>query len=106
VYRFKFAKAGYEVTVKSDGQEILDAMTSVNPAVVVLDLVMPRLNGFETLTKLRQDPQWHDLPIVVISNSDRQADRERSCQLGATDFVIKSNASIDEIVNKIGAYAV
>ncbi len=74
-----------------DGRELLDTLANsrLEPCLILLDLNMPRLNGFETLATLRQTPAFAQVPIVILTTSDGQADRERASELGATNYLVK-----------------
>ena len=99
VVRRAIDRAGLSVQVKvaADGMEALKALglerggetPPASPAVVFLDLRMPRVDGFEVLRRLRSDPRTAVLPVVVVSSSDRSDDIQRSYELGANSFVLK-----------------
>ena len=102
----KFMADGFEVRAAADGEEALRQMLPDAPALVVLDLIMPKLNGFEVLSEMRTNPQMKDIPVVVLSNLGQDEDVDRAKQLGAIEFLVKSNLSIQEVVQKIKeAYA-
>jgi two-component system response regulator len=92
-------RAGIDQTVEvaSDGLEALEALglepdgsrTAPPPRVVFLDIKMPRVDGWEVLRRMRQDPRTAEVPVVVLSSSDRREDIERSYALGANSFLLK-----------------
>ena len=88
-----------------DGMALLDALsqTEVAPALILLDLNMPRLNGFEALKVLRQHPLYQDTPIVMLTTSNEHGDRQQASALGATDFITKpmNGAILGEIVDQL-----
>lgn len=96
---FKRAAVTRPVEVAVDGQQALDYLTAQGdfaerehcppPVVVVLDLNLPRFDGFEVLERVRQDPRFERLPVVVFSSSDKAEDMERARRLGASDYVTK-----------------
>ncbi len=102
----KFAAEGFDVRAASDGEEALKQMLPDSPSMVVLDLIIPKLNGFEVLAEMRTNPKMKDIPVVVLSNLGQEEDVNRARQLGAIEFLVKSNLSIQEVVQKIKeAYA-
>ena len=103
-YRAKLSKVGFEVTVATDGQEALELLQNgLEPDLILLDLVMPRKDGFATLQELREKPQWAQVPIIVASNLGQKEDLDKAQALGATDYVIKSDLSMDALVAKVNA---
>ena len=101
VYESKLPKEGYLVVSAVDGQEGIDKMKAEVPDLVLLDLIMPKKTGFDVLLEVRQIKNLAKIPILVLSNLGQEEDIERSKKLGATDFLIKSNMSIKEILEKI-----
>ncbi|MEP7167127.1 MAG: response regulator [Candidatus Woesebacteria bacterium] len=102
-YKVKFTKAGFEVLIASDGNEALLVMQSQIPDLILLDLVMPAMDGFAVLAKLKVDQKLNGIPVIVASNLGQKEDIEKALAMGATDFIIKSDVSLDEIVEKIKA---
>ena len=86
-----------------DGEDLLPALAHAEclPDLVILDLNMPRLNGFETLKLLRAGSAYQHLPVVVLSTSAQPQEKERALQLGANGFLTKP-ASLDSILNLFG----
>lgn len=100
-YKLKLTKSGYEVSVSSDGQEALDFMAESVPDIVLLDLIMPNMDGFATLSEMNNVEKLKNVPVVVASNLGQKEDIDRAKELGAKDFIIKSNVSIEDIVDKV-----
>jgi CheY-like chemotaxis protein len=100
-YRLKLTKAGYEVVVAVDGKEALGTLAGFEPDLILLDLVMPKMDGFAVLEQLRKNPAWANIPIIVASNLGQMEDIERAKKLGATDYVLKSDMSMAKFVDKI-----
>jgi DNA-binding response OmpR family regulator len=97
----KFARAGYEVKVAFDGEEGLALVKSFAPDAIVLDLVMPKKDGFEVLRELQSDSALSMIPVVVVSNLGEDGDLKRALALGAKDYYVKSEHPINEIVEKV-----
>jgi len=73
----------------------------VKPDLVLLDLILPKKNGFEVLETIRQEPTLEKLPVIIISNLGQPSDIERGKSLGVIDYFVKARLSIDELVNKV-----
>lgn len=100
-YRLKFAKLGWDATIVSDGQEVINYLLTQNPDIVLLDLIMPNMDGFEVLENIKKIGKLGTFPIVVASNLGQKEDIELALALGAVNFCIKSDISIDALVDKI-----
>lgn len=100
-YRVKLTKAGYDVRIALDGEEAIRFANSFVPEIIILDLIMPKKDGFATLEELRHDEKWKTIPIIVASNLGQKEDIEKSMRLGATDFIIKSELDLNDLITKI-----
>ncbi len=96
-------KRGYEVTVAADGEEGWARLEEVRPALVLLDLLMPIMSGYDFLQKLRAHKDFKDTPCIVISNSGQIDDLNRAYDCGANDVLIKADFNPDQVAAKIGA---
>jgi CheY-like chemotaxis protein len=83
-------KAGFEVQVARDGAECLRKALDSRPSLIVLDLMLPKMNGIEVLQALRNAPSTRDVNVLVCSAKDFPVERERAARLGAADYLIKS----------------
>lgn len=99
-YKTKLTSAGFEVKVVIDGEEALRELTNFAPDILILDLKMPKVDGFYLLETLKKNAQAHP-PIIVASNSGDKPDIERAMALGAADYVVKSNLSMKGLIEKI-----
>ncbi len=102
-YRIKLTKAGFEVQLAFDGSEALLRLETFTPDLILLDLIMPDKDGFATLTQLKRNPQWKNIPVIVASNLGQKEDIEKSMKLGAADYIVKSDTSLDNVLSKINA---
>lgn len=102
-YRDGLSRAGFTVVVAHDGMEALDLVKRENPDLVLLDLVMPRLNGFDVLKEMKNDPLVSDIPVVILSNLSQDTDEAEARKMGARDFYVKSDLSLEELITKIRA---
>ena len=100
-YKLKFSKSDFEVKIASDGQEAIDILQEFTPDMILLDLIMPKMDGFAVLDVVKKSEKWKNIPIIVTTNLGQQEDIDKAIRLGANDYVIKSDISIDGLVLKI-----
>ncbi|MBI4458180.1 response regulator [Candidatus Uhrbacteria bacterium] len=106
-YQAKFGLERIAYKVASDGEQALAmAKTGTPPAVVLLDLMLPKKSGFEVLEQIRKDDKLKDTAIIIQSNLSQQADVERVMQLGASEFVVKGSLKMDDLIKKLKRYLV
>lgn len=103
VLKEKFDKAGYETKVSGDGEVAISDAKSFMPAIIVLDLVLPKKSGFEVLKAIKADLETAMIPIIVVSNLGEDSDIKMALSLGAKDYFVKSQHPINEIVEKVKA---
>src|SRR5512133_373987 len=102
LYGRKLIKDGFYFTSAGNGEEGLAALKKNRPDIVLLDIMMPKMNGIEALTRIKADPQYKDLPVVVMTNlGDRVEDAEGCKQLGAEDYWVKVNVPLNDITTRI-----
>ena len=102
LYEHKLVKDGFAVTVAFNGEEGLAALAKDRPDIVLLDIMMPKMNGLEALGRIKSDPQYKDLPAVILTNlGDRSDDIEHCKKLGADDYWVKVNINIEELAGNI-----
>lgn len=95
----KLTHSGFDVTVAGDGENALEISLHRNFDLILLDLIMPKMDGFEVLTKLKE--RHSNIPIIVTSNLGQKEDMEKVKELGAIEYFVKSNTPIATIVNYI-----
>ena len=94
-------RQGYEVTTASDGEEALQLIRSERPDMIVLDLIMPKLQGFDVLTILKQDALTSAIPIIVLSSLAQEQDKQEALDLGAVAYFNKTTFSLSELVKQV-----
>ena len=99
----KLTKEGFLTVVASDGEEGVRAAQSEIPHLVLLDLILPGIDGFELLKQLKGDQKTSAIPVIVLSNLGQKEDMERALKNGAEDFMVKAHFTPSEIVTKIRA---
>lgn len=103
-YRVKLSKAGFEIRLVQDGEQVIQALTEFNPDIIILDLMIPKKDGFENLQEILQHPEWKHIPILVASNLGQAEDIDRAMKLGARGYVIKSDLSLNDLIVKIKSF--
>lgn len=101
MYVAKFSKEGLSVMRAEDGVQGLELAKKHKPDVVLLDIILPKLDGFAVLKELKNDPQLSDVHILLLSNLGQDEDVEKGKKLGADDYFIKANHTPAEIVEKV-----
>jgi len=96
--------ADYQVIEAKDGQQGLDLAVKKEPDIILLDIMLPKLNGFEVLDKLRYNPTTQDIPVIILSNLGQEKEVVKGKALGAVDYLIKADIHLTEILEKIGKY--
>jgi len=97
----KLVGEGYDICEATDGEEGVKAVKAEKPDLVLLDLILLGIDGFEALSRLKKDPETAGVPVIVLSNLGQKEDIERGLKLGAADYLIKAHFTPGEIVDKI-----
>ena len=100
----RLEKEGISVFLGRDGEEALNILKENKPDLILLDIILPKISGFELMEVLQKDPQFQKAPIVIISNLGQESDVERGQSLGAIGYFIKAKVSIEDLVSKIKAF--
>jgi CheY-like chemotaxis protein len=94
-------KEGFETISATNGQEALDALPIHQPDLILLDIIMPVMNGLEFLSTIRADPSWNKVPVIVLTAVRDEVCERDVLNLGVQGFVLKSGYSIDELLGLI-----
>lgn len=92
---------GYSALRALDGEAGLRTAKNETPDLVLLDLILPKKNGFEVLEELKKDPSTKSIPVIVLTNLEGSAEVERALALGANTYLVKANYKLDELLSKI-----
>ncbi len=101
----KLEKEGYDATLCSDGAKGFEAITNIKPALILLDILLPTMNGYEILEAKNKNPDIKDIPVIIISNSGQPVELKRTLELGARDYFIKAQLDPDDIISKVKSLA-
>jgi len=102
----RLEKDGFTVLQAFDGDEALTTLQTERPNLVMLDLIMPKSNGFDVLKTISMTPGLERTPVIIVSNLAQDSDIEKARQLGAKEYFVKVKISIDDLVEKIKSLAV
>jgi len=97
----KLIKEGYYAFAAGDGEAALQQIREERPDIVLLDIVLPRMNGFEVLAELRKDEELRKIPVIIISNSGQQAEIEKAKEVGVRDWLVKTEFDPKEVLEKV-----
>jgi DNA-binding response OmpR family regulator len=100
----RLEKEGIKVIHAEDGEVALEILKTVTPDLILLDLILPRKMGFEVLEELQQNPLLRHGPVVIISNLGQDEDVAKGRALGAIDYFVKAQTSIDDLILKIKSF--
>lgn len=103
-YSIKLTEQGFEVFTASDGDEGIVKIEQIKPNVILLDLIMPKKDGFQVLSYLKSNQAVSNIPVIVFSTLGQEEDVKRAKDLGARDYVNKSLFDFDSLMNKITTY--
>jgi len=92
---------GYDVISALDGEAGLRMVKIKKPDLILLDLILPKMSGFEVLKKIKEDKEIKDIPVIVLTNLEQMEDVDRVIALGATTYLVKTKYTLDEVVEKI-----
>ena len=97
----RLEKEGFTVVQAFDGEEASNLLRQDTPNLIVMDLIMPKMNGFEVLQTISVTPELAKIPVVILSNLAQDSDVEKARALGAREYFVKVKISIDDLLEKI-----
>lgn len=101
MYKMKFSAEGYDVYTAANGEEALKVVNEVMPDILLLDLVMPKMDGYEVLKKLRADKKTSKLKIYVLSNLGQTGEVDKGFQEGADGYFVKSSMTPTQLADEV-----
>lgn len=101
IYKTKFELEGYKVTTASNGEDGLEEARKKGPDIILLDILMPKMDGFSTLEQLKAGADTKDIPVIMLTNLGQKEDVDRAFELGAADYLIKAHFKPSETVEKV-----
>ncbi len=103
-YQIKLEKEGFEVMVATEGTAAMDYLQKDPPDMVMLDLMLPGISGFDVLENIRKNPKWKGVPVIVLTNLGQEQDKKRVEELGVKDYIVKANVKIADVIEKVKGY--
>lgn len=99
----KLDDSGYQTEVATDGEEALFKIKEMDPKpdIILLDLILPGIDGFEVLKQLKEDNNFNKIPVIILSNLGQKFEIERGKSLGAVDYMVKAHFTPDEVVERV-----
>jgi CheY-like chemotaxis protein len=104
MYQAKFELEGHQVQVATNGEECLAILKEFLPELILLDILMPKLNGFHVLKEIKKQPDLRQIPVILLTNlgqAEVDMNQELAKALGVNDYLIKSHHTPDEVVSKV-----
>lgn len=97
----KILKEGYDIAEAVDGEKGVEAAKKEKPDLILLDLILPGIDGFEVLARIKADPEISSIPVIILSNLGQKDDIEKGLKMGAIDYMIKAHFTPAEIIAKV-----
>lgn len=97
----KLLKKNFRVLEALDGEEGIKNIKKEKPGLVLLNLILPGIDGFEVLSKMREDPVLSAIPVIIISNLGQKEDVKKGLDLGVADYIVKAHFTLGEIIERI-----
>ncbi len=104
MYATKFTIEGYRVSVATDGAKGLRMAQTELPDIILLDILLPKMDGFQVLEHLKKEEKTKNIPVILLTNLSQKEDVERGLKLGAVDYLIKAHFMPSEVIDKIKKY--
>lgn len=101
IYQKKFEMDGYKIVIAANGETGLAEVKKKKPNVILLDILLPKLDGFAVLERLKADPETKDIPVILLTNLGQKDDVEKGLEAGAVDYLIKAHFKPSEVVQKV-----
>jgi len=99
----KFIRSGYTISVAKNGEEGVQKAVDEKPNLILLDLILPKMSGFDVLIKIKEDQSISSIPVIILSNLGQKEDIEKGMKLGAANYFIKAYLTPGEIIEKVKA---
>lgn len=104
MYSQKFELEGFDVYLAKDGEEALSIIFGKGADIILLDVLIPKIDGLTLLERLRNDPVRKDIPVIVLTNVVKKNERDRALNLGAKEYLVKAMQTPEQVVNSVKKY--
>ncbi len=95
------SQEGYEIIPALDGEIGLEMAKTKKPELILLDLILPKIHGFEVLKRLKEDAETKEIPVIILTNLEGIGDVDKAIELGATTYLVKARYTLTEVLEKI-----
>lgn len=101
MYKTRLEKEGFEIFCEDQGSKVLELLPNFKPDLILLDIILPELDGFSLLEEIKKQPQYQKTPVFLLTNLGQDSDLKRGQELGAQGYLVKSKFTPSDVVNKI-----
>lgn len=101
MYQVKFNSSGYEVLIAFNGKDGLQLAKDKKPNIILLDILMPKMDGFKTLELLKKNSETNPIPVIILTNVGKEESIQKGLSMGATDYLVKARLTPIQVVRKI-----
>ena len=101
IYTTKLKEAGFSVEVATDGKEVVKRAKEILPSLIILDIVLPQIDGWEILKKIKEEKNLKPIPVIILSNLGQKNEVEKGMKLGAARYLIKAHFTPSQVVEEI-----
>jgi len=101
MYTVKFTQEGFDLKVAMNGSDGVEITKRELPSIVLLDVILPGMDGFAVLAELKADPKTKNIPVILLTNLGQDADVQKGKELGAADYLVKASLTPGEVVEKV-----
>ena len=101
IYQTKISSEGFDMMVAENGLEAIKKLEEKIPDLILLDIVMPYMDGIETLRKIKANESWKKIPVILLTNLSEKEKIEEALGIGADDYLIKSHFTPSEVISKV-----
>lgn len=103
IYQVKFSQEGFDVVTAEDGVKALAVLEQMVPDIILLDIIMPYMNGMEVLKNIKSNDSLKEIPVIMLTNISEKEKVTEGMELGVNDYIIKSHFTPSEVVHKVNA---
>lgn len=104
-YAIKFEKENFIVNSVADGEAAIEFLKkNPLPDLIMLDLMIPKKSGFEVLKEIKENKDWKKVPVIILSNLGQEEDIKKGSELGAADYIVKADTSIEDVIARVKKY--
>jgi DNA-binding response OmpR family regulator len=104
MYKTKLDASGFEVMISDNGADGLELVKKEKPDIILLDIILPQLDGFSVLEAIKADEKTKKIPVLILTNLGTEEDIDKGKKLGALDYIVKANLTPAEVIDKVNQY--